>query len=203
MPNNEVHLARYITIAADIADRIVRGEYQEGQKVFGRSTLAGKYNVSPETIRRALTLLQEVGIVQVAPGIGVVVQSVAAAQKYLQDFDQRRVLVGIHEQLHELVKERDRINSGISKLMEELMEHTIQLETRLYRIEEWKVLPESPLVGHSLAECKLNESRVLAIHRKGEEEITDPPPDRVIQSGDILTIYGTVNQECKDGLVRV
>ncbi|WP_238472861.1 hypothetical protein [Desulforamulus profundi] len=41
MPNTEVHLARYITIAADLADRIVRGEYQEGQKVFGRSTWQG------------------------------------------------------------------------------------------------------------------------------------------------------------------
>ncbi|MDO7786000.1 GntR family transcriptional regulator [Desulforamulus aquiferis] len=203
MPNSEVHLARYITIAADIADRIVRGEYQEGQKIFGRSTLAGKYNVSPETIRRALTLLQEVGIVQVAPGIGVVVQSVPAAQKYMQDFDQRRVLAGIHERLHELVRERDKINDEISKLMEELMEHTLQLETRLYKIEEWKVLAESPLVGLSLSESRLNESRVLAIQRKGEEEIVDPDPDRVIQGGDILTIYGTVNPECKDGLVRV
>ncbi len=95
MPNTEVHLARYITIAADLADRIVRGEYQEGQKVFGRSTLAGKYNVSPETIRRALTLLQEVGIVEVAPGVGVVVKSSEVARKYLDDFDQRRVLARV------------------------------------------------------------------------------------------------------------
>lgn len=203
MPNSEVHLARYVTIAADIADRIVRGEYQEGQKIFGRSTLAGKYNVSPETIRRALTLLQEVGIVQVAPGIGVVVQSVTAAQKYLEDFDQRRVLVGIHEQIHELVKERDRLNNEISKLMEELMEHTLQLESRLYKIEEWKVMPESPLVGHSLGDCKLNQCRILAIHRRGEEEILDPAPENIIHSGDILTVYGTVNPDCKEGLVRV
>ncbi|MEW6066602.1 MAG: GntR family transcriptional regulator [Bacillota bacterium] len=203
MPNTEVHLARYITIAADLADRIVRGEYQEGQKVFGRSTLAGKYNVSPETIRRALTLLQEVGIVEVAPGVGVVVKSSEVARKYLDDFDQRRVLAGIHERLHQLVKERDQLNHEISRLMEELMEHTIHLEAKLYRIEEWKVLPDSPLVGQTLAESKLHNRKVLAIQRKGQEDIFDPAPDSRIQDGDILTIYGRLDPAAREGLVRV
>lgn len=203
MQNNEVHMARYITIAADIADRIVRGEYQEGQKVFGRSTLAGKYNVSPETIRRALTLLQEVGIVQVSPGVGVVVRSVNAAQKYLDDFDQRRVLAGIHERLHDLVKERDRLNDEISRLMEDLMEHTLHLETRLYKIEEWKVLPDSHLVNKTLAEARLNETKVLSVERKGKGDITDPTADFVLMGGDILTVYGRIDLELREGLVRV
>lgn len=203
MSNYEVHLARYITIAADIADRIVRGEYQEGQKVFGRSTLAGKYNVSPETIRRALTLLQEVGIVQVAPGVGVVVKSVAAAQKYLEDYDQRRVLAGIHEKLHNLVKERDRLNDEISRLTEELMEHTLQLEARLYKIEEWKVLPDSVLSGKKLAESKLSEYKILAIQRKGQSDIIDPSQDSTLMGGDILTIYGRLDPDLRKGLVRV
>ncbi|WP_041274596.1 GntR family transcriptional regulator [Desulforamulus reducens] len=203
MSNNDVHLARYITIAADIAEKIVRGEYQEGQKVFGRSTLAGKYSVSPETIRRALTLLQEVGIVDVAPGIGVVVKSVAEAQNYLHDFDQRLVLAGIHEKLHQLVKERDRLNNEISKLMEELLQHTYQLESRLNKIEEWKVLTDSPLVGKMLAETELNDSRVLAILRKGQGDIIDPSPDSLILAGDILTIYGRLDTAAREGLVRL
>ncbi|AEF94386.1 transcriptional regulator, GntR family [Desulfotomaculum nigrificans CO-1-SRB] len=202
MLNNDVHLARYITIAADIAERIVRGEYQEGQKVFGRSTLAGKYNVSPETIRRALSLLQEVGIVQVSPGVGVVVQSLEAAQKYLEDFDQRRLLHDIHENLMHLLKERDRINQEISKLTVELMNHTLRLEARLARIEEWKVLPESKLVGQPVANSKLDGGKIIAIQR-GQEEIIDPAPDTIIQSGDILTIYGSLNEGSKEGLVRV
>ncbi len=204
MENGEIHLARYMTIAADIADRIVRGEYQEGQKVFGRSTLAGKYNVSPETIRRALILLQDVGIVQVSPGIGVVVKSLSAARKYVEDFDQRCVLQGIHEQLYNLMKERDRINNEISRLIEELMEHTHQLEARLYKVEEWKVLPESPLVGKSLAEIRLgDEGRIMAIQRKMHEEIVNPSLDSIIYSGDILTVYGTLDSFFKEGLVRV
>lgn len=51
--------AKYIKIAVDIATCIARGEYREGQKILGRSSLAGRYNVSPETIRRALAVLEE------------------------------------------------------------------------------------------------------------------------------------------------
>ncbi len=31
--------ARYINIAVDIATRIARGEYREGQRIFGRSIM--------------------------------------------------------------------------------------------------------------------------------------------------------------------
>lgn len=203
MVNNDVHLARYITIAADLAERIVRGEYQEGQKIFGRSTLAGKYSVSPETIRRALTLLQEVGIVEVVAGVGVVVKSIESARKYLDDFDQRRVLAGLHEQLHYLIKERDRLNHEIDKLLEELMEHTLHLESKLYKIEEWKVLPDSPLVGQPLAKSKLGNGKILAIQRKGMADITEPTMDTIIENGDIFTIYGRLEPDYREGLVRV
>ncbi|AEG59901.1 winged helix-turn-helix domain-containing protein [Desulforamulus ruminis] len=204
MQSGEVHLAKYMNIAADIADRIVRGEYQEGQKIFGRSTLAGKYNVSPETIRRALILLQEAGIVQVTPGVGVAVKSLDAAQKYLEDFGQRRVLQGLHEQLYDLVKKRDQLNEEISKLIEELMEHTLQVESRFNKIEEWKVLPESPLVGKYLSQLELcDQSRVLTIQRKDVGEIVNPTSKNVIEGGDIITIFGTLSASCKKGLVRV
>lgn len=200
--SNEVHLARYITIAADIAERILRGEYKEGQKIFGRSTLAGKYSVSPETIRRALTLLQEVGIVQVVQGVGVEVLSLSAAQKYLEEYDKRRMLHDIHDRMLVLLKERNRINDEISKLMEELLDYTGQLETHLYKLEEWKVLSQSPLVGKSLAEIGLDKARVLSIQR-GQEELADPAPEEIIESDDILTIYGTAGLDCRQGLVRV
>jgi K+/H+ antiporter YhaU regulatory subunit KhtT len=183
-------LARYATIAVDIATRIVRGEYREGQKVFGRSTLAGKYSVSPETVRRALTLLQETGIVQVVPGVGVVVKSQRAAESFLAEYGHRHVLRHMQQKLHRLLRERDKINLEIEKLMNDLLDYTFKMAGNLQRIEEVKVSSASPLVGKSLAEAEFRArtgATVLSIYRNGEE-ILSPQADTVIQSGDVLIV---------------
>lgn len=195
-------LARYVTIAIDIATRIVHGEYREGQKVFGRSTLAGKYNVSPETIRRALTLLQETGIVQVAPGVGVVVKSQRAAEAFLAECGQRQLLKDLQSRLHDMLRERDRLNVEIEKLTNQLIEFTTKMMGRLQRIEEIKVQATSPLVGKSLGEANFRGrtgATVLAIYRNGEE-ILAPQAETVLQAGDILILVGS--PEVKDQVIN-
>ncbi|MFZ5590416.1 MAG: TrkA C-terminal domain-containing protein [Bacillota bacterium] len=185
-------MARYVSIAMDIATRIMRGEYREGQKIFGRSTLAGKYNVSPETIRRALTLLQDTGIVHVSPGVGVVVRSQKAAEAFLAECGQKEVLRGMQEKLHALLRQRDALNEEIDRLMHELLDYTMKMVGRLRRLDEIRVLPFSPLVGKSLAEVDFRSktgATVLAIFRQGEE-IYSPRADTVIQAGDVLLVVG-------------
>ena len=56
--NEKYTIPIYQKIALDLANKIHSGEIQEGSVIYGRSILAGKYNVSPETIRRAIKLLQ-------------------------------------------------------------------------------------------------------------------------------------------------
>lgn len=58
-------IAKYEKIALDIAYSILNDEWEVGEMVKGRSTLSGKYSVSPETIRRALKLLEELQVVNV------------------------------------------------------------------------------------------------------------------------------------------
>ena len=48
----------YQKIAIDIASKIAAGKYKAGEKIYGRSMLAAHYAVSPETIRRAMFMLQ-------------------------------------------------------------------------------------------------------------------------------------------------
>jgi K+/H+ antiporter YhaU regulatory subunit KhtT len=183
-------LSRYATIAVDIATRIARGEYREGQKVFGRSTLAGKYSVSPETVRRALTILQETGIVQVVPGIGVVVKSQKAAENFLAEFGHRHVLRHMQEKLHSMLRERDKINLEIKKLMNELLDYTFKMAGNLQRIEEVKVPVNSPLAGKSLLESEFRArtgATVLSVYRNGEE-ILSPQASTIINGGDVLII---------------
>ncbi|MCL6560667.1 MAG: GntR family transcriptional regulator [Firmicutes bacterium] len=127
------HIARYITIAMDVAEKIVNGEYKEGQKLSGRSTLAGLYNVSPETIRRALSILQEAGMVKVAPGIGVIVDSVEAARNYIADSSQYKVIKELQERLVYLVSERNKLNNEIEHLTNELLDYVLNIITKMQK----------------------------------------------------------------------
>ena len=58
-------LPQYMRIARSIAQRIADGELQEGEKLSGRSKLSSEYNVSPETIRKAVQVLQDRAVVNV------------------------------------------------------------------------------------------------------------------------------------------
>ena len=77
----------YKQIALDIAQGIVAGRYPPGVKLRGRSTLAGQYNVSPETIRRATALLEKSEVLEVVPGAGIFIKSEKQAQEFVNRFN--------------------------------------------------------------------------------------------------------------------
>jgi DNA-binding GntR family transcriptional regulator len=68
-------LPQYMRIAASVASRIAMGEFREGQRISGRSVLSSEYGVSPETVRKALRVLADLGVVSVREGSGTVVVS--------------------------------------------------------------------------------------------------------------------------------
>lgn len=182
--------ARYINIAVDIATRIARGEYREGQRIFGRSSLAGRYNVSPETIRRALAILEERGIVKLQPGIGVTVCNHTAAGNYLAEYGQRQILADIQKRLHNYLQERSRLDAEISELTNELLDYTFKMANRFQRIHEFRVEPGSPLVGKSLEAVRFRArtgGTVLGIQRNGRE-IVSPDANTIIEQDDILIV---------------
>ncbi|MEG0908654.1 MAG: GntR family transcriptional regulator, partial [Lactococcus sp.] len=59
----EVRQPKYQQIAILIAENIVRNELKIGQKIYARSTLATTFGVSPETARKAVSILSDLGIV--------------------------------------------------------------------------------------------------------------------------------------------
>lgn len=50
----------YQQIAIQLAGKIARGDYQEGEKVSARSTIAMEYQVSTETARKAVQVLNDI-----------------------------------------------------------------------------------------------------------------------------------------------
>src|SRR5574344_852108 len=81
-----IKMAAYQKIALSIAQDIVKGKYPVGEKLSGRSTLASRYDVSSETIRKAVSVLQDVNIVSIKAGSGIHIQAVLKAQTFLEQY---------------------------------------------------------------------------------------------------------------------
>ena len=106
-------LPQYMRIARSIAQRIADGELQEGEKLSGRSKLSSEYNVSPETIRKAVQVLQDRAVVNVREQSGVYVLSAAQARQCLGSFKDGGGLIGKKHQLRQLLEQHPIINSSV------------------------------------------------------------------------------------------
>lgn len=186
----------YSQIALDIATKIARGILKENQRITGRSLLATTYAVSPETIRRSMRLLDDVGIVDVRSNSGTTILSKEKAIKYIETFNTRRSIHGLKKELKLLLSERDAINKKVISIIDEIInisEHLKNIDPlRNYEIE----VPEtSSLIGKTIEESKFwqnTESTIIAI-RRNDKIILSPGPYASFHQGDIIVVVGDVS----------
>ena len=196
---NVTAMAKYEKIAFDIATRVLKREYAEGQKLYGRSTLAGSYNVSPETIRRAVALLQSMGIVEVVQGSGINVKDRAAAKKYVQSFNHRQDLLKAREAYLQLLDEKRTLDKRIEEQMDKVLMYSSRLLSILPRVGEIVVEKNSSLANRSLQDLqfrKETDATIIAVERKGEE-IFSPDKDFVLQEGDCIIFIASSDKTDK------
>ena len=62
---------QYLLVARDVACKIADGLYREGDRIYARSALASQYGVSSETARRAMCVLDDLGIIEASKGSGI------------------------------------------------------------------------------------------------------------------------------------
>lgn len=183
--------ARYEEIAQDLARRIVQGDLAVGTRILGRSSLAGTYQVSPETIRRSVAILHERGALQAVAGSGVRVVSKVAASEYLDSLITRTSLEEGARELLTLIKNRRDLDEKIEAALERIISHaTGALASR--HVEEVPVKAGAWVIGRSLNEIKLrNRTGVTAVAvTRGEIDQFSPPADLVLDVGDIITVLG-------------
>jgi K+/H+ antiporter YhaU regulatory subunit KhtT len=182
--------ARYQEIANQIAYAIVIGEYNEGDKIHGRSTLAGRFNVSPETIRRAIAILQSEGVVGVRQGIGITVNSKSQAEKFLRSYDQKGEVQTLVEELRSLMEKRRNIDRQIDKILSRVANYADRYITRWNDVAEFQVKSKSPAVGRTLRDLRIRETTgatVVAVVRNGNEYFS-PHADYMLREGDVLLV---------------
>lgn len=190
----EWKLPKYEQIARDIAQKIARKDYREGQKLSGRSLLAGTYNVSPETIRKSIAILQNIGIVEAVGGSGIIIKSSLLAQDYITEYNERQEIFSIQNHIHTLIRQRKEIDKNLEKALKSLLDISFQRSSLLQQIEEIAIPTASKLIGKSLADANIRNvtgATIITVKRKGEE-IVSPGADFILQENDILVIVGTI-----------
>lgn len=190
--------ARYEEIAVDLAQRIVRGDLAEGERVLGRSSLAATYQVSPETIRRAVAILHERGILQAVAGSGIRINSRSAAVAYVDSLQARTTLEEGAQELRRLLRQRKELDARIEEALERILEQASgALSPR--HVEEIPLPPDSWAIGRSLGEIRLrSQSGATAVALcRGEIDHYSPPADMLLQPGDVLMVLGDEGARAK------
>lgn len=183
----------YQQIALDIAMKIANGELAAGSKIHGRSTLAGQYNVSPETIRRAVILLQDMDVVNVSQGSGIVIKSQGEALKFIDKFNDIESIASLKMDLLKLQESKD----DIEKQMEITMDKIIDYSNRLRNISPYSPLEieltsKFTFIGQTISDAKFWQNTggtVIAI-RRGKDIILSPGPYAELRVDDILVVVG-------------
>lgn len=182
-------VAKYEKIAVDIAYSITHGEWAEGTLVKGRSTLSGKYSVSPETIRRAVKLLEDSSVVEVLDKRGLLIKSVAAAERFIQEHQAEDRIMSLRDDIKSLFAQKKTIEEKLESTLDDLIEQAMSLRNvGLIFPFEVSISVGSPLVGKSIGEVQFWASTgatIIGVKRGGHLQLS-PGPKLVFFEGDVI-----------------
>ena len=186
----EAQIARYIKIAQDICGRILVGEYQEGMMLKGRSVLASFYNVSPETIRKAVNLLAKEKIVEIKRGVGIFVDSALHAQQFADKWKDKTLVQNKYANLLNLLEEKRQLDEEIDVAIKDMRDsftyqtkEAVQLQEIMIPLDSWL---DSKKIG-DVYFYNYTEATIVAVVTKEEGRAdTSPGPDYVLHGGDKL-----------------
>jgi K+/H+ antiporter YhaU regulatory subunit KhtT len=189
----KAQIPTYERIAIDLANRIYDGKFKVGEKIHGRSTLASEYKVSPETVRRAIKILEDVEIVESTKGSGIVIASRENAYKYIQRFSNLASIKDLEKQMNSLITERDKLDEQLFDTLRKIMDYSGKLRhTNPLAPIEIEVFSGCNHIGKTISDLKFWQNTggtVIGMKRNGEL-IISPGPYALILEGDILLIIG-------------
>ena len=169
----------YKKIALDIANKIKQGSIEEGAILHGRSSLASKYNVSPETIRRAIMLLEDLEVVKSFKGKGILVISKKQAILFLDRNKSIDNMKDYKSQINTLMDERKKIEDKILSSINVIIDYSSRFDELNHIIPIEFTIPEDCIyIGKSVAEIKLwqNTGATLIAIKRDDKLFLSPGP---------------------------
>ncbi|MGI5971957.1 MAG: TrkA C-terminal domain-containing protein [Oscillospiraceae bacterium] len=188
-----ITIARYLKIAVDLAARIASGELTEGEKLKGRSILSTEYNVSPETIRRAMSLLSDKNVVEVYGGSGIKIVSREKAVEFIKSFKDDEVLSEMNANLADLFQKRKALDEEITATTRKIIDMYRYLRSDLITPVEINIPDGSHVIGNSIGALQIwhntGATIIGVIHESNIIISPGPyyefaPEDRVLIVGD-------------------
>lgn len=189
-------LSRYQEIALDIANMIYKENFKEGDKLHGRSTLAGIYNVSPETIRRSIKLLEDVDVVKSYRGSGIIVLSKEKAFKYINKFKNIESVASYKASLDTLFEQKRKIEDQMLGIIDKIIDSTSKFSnTTSITPYEIEVTEKCTFIGKSIGAVSFwqHTGGTIVGIRRGDQTILSPGPYATFELGDVLLVLGEEN----------
>ncbi|PJI10414.1 MULTISPECIES: TrkA C-terminal domain-containing protein [Clostridium] len=183
----------YQKIAIDIANRIISGDFSIGMKLYGRSHLASQYKVSPETVRRAVAILNDMNIVEVEKGKGIIIKSIDNCLEFIDKYKDTNSLTSLRAEMEELINSRNDLEKKINSVTNELIDYSSRFsKTNPFAPFEFKIYSNLHVVGKKISETKFWQNTgatIIAIRRQGEL-ILSPGPYAIFKSNDVFIAIG-------------
>lgn len=187
--SKKASIPAYLKIAMDIASRIVNGGFVEGEKLSGRSTLVSIYNVSPETIRRAIALLKDMDVVEVQEKSGIRILSKNKANEFLKKFKAKNEFTNIQDEIYDLINQKKQLDKSLETNIHSLIEFATQLRNVGIIVPyEGIVQANSLMIGKNLCELNFwqNTGATIIGIKRGDNTFISPGPYFNIEERDII-----------------
>lgn len=183
--------SRYQNIAYEIAKRVVAGRIEEGDKLRGRSVLAGEFEVSSETIRKAMRLLENLGVVEVVQRSGIYVISSKAAELYVEQHRKQSESHRLFSDTQELLKESAKVQKMLESHIKRLLE-TSKNEVFPFDFFTFKLQKTDEHLGKSLKDIQFwNETYGLVLALEADGDLYQAPnPKWPLEENMILYVLG-------------
>lgn len=190
---SEVTTSKYQKIAVSVAQRIASGEYEVGEKLKSRTTIASTFNVSPETARKGLNILADLNILTLKHGSGAIVLSKEKAIEFINQYESAHSIAVIKEKIRQNIRHQQEGMEELSSLVNDFLMQSQNI-SKQFPLAPYEIIvnKDTDHFGKSIGVLNLwhqTGATVVAIEHEGQFLIS-PGPYAVIEKGDHIYFVG-------------
>ncbi len=187
---------RYQQIAADVASKIASKYYSVGKKIYARSSIASQYGVSPETARRAICVLTDLGIVETEIGNGVIIKSYEKAVDFVRHYHEIQTVNNLKKDIQDSMERQSKELQFFNDCLSKLIEKTDRFRSiNPFTPFEIEITQETPYLNRTASETNFwhtTTATIVAIKRE-TKLLLSPGPYAIFLQGDIVYFIGDEN----------